>query len=62
VIRIAKPSTIRRWLETKLAKYYLMVQIPTENALLRDLERTENQHAKPQALVGRYTSLGASAA
>jgi len=62
MIHIAKPWTIRRWSESKLAKGKLLVQIPKENEHLVDLEWTEDKQAKLKALVERYTSHGSSGA
>jgi len=60
MIQIAKPWTIRRWSESKLANGKPLVQIPKENAHLVDLEWNENEQAKLKTLVERYTSRGAS--
>ena len=59
---IAKPWTIRRWTELKLANGKPFVQILKENAHLVDLEWNEDEQAKLQTLVDRYTSRGASGA
>jgi len=60
MIQIAKPWTIRRWSEMKLANGKPLVWIPMENAHLVDLEWTEDEQAKLKTLVVRYTSRGAS--
>jgi hypothetical protein len=60
MIHIAKPWTIRRWSESKLANGKPLVRIPKENAHLVDLEWTEEAQAKLKSLVERYTSQGAS--
>jgi len=62
MIQIAKPWTIRRWSESKLANGKPLVRIPKENAHLIDLEWTEDEQAKLKTLVERYTSRGASGA
>jgi len=62
MIQIAKPWTIRRWSESKLANGKPLVGIPKENAHLVDLEWTEEEQAKLKTLVERYTSQGASGA
>jgi hypothetical protein len=62
MIQIAKPWTIRRWSESKLANGKPLVRIPKENAHLVDLEWTEDEQAKLKTLVERYTSRGASGA
>jgi hypothetical protein len=62
MIQIAKPWTIRRWSESKLANGKPLVRIPKENAHLVDLEWTEEEQAKLKTLVERYTSRGASGA
>jgi len=62
MIQIAKPWTIRRWSESKLANGKPLVRIPKENAHLVDLEWTEEEQAHPKTLVERYTSRGASEA
>jgi len=62
MIQIAKPWTIRRWSESKLANRKPLVRIPKENAHLVDLEWTEDEQAKPKTLVERLTSWGASGA
>jgi len=59
MIRIAKPWTIRRWSESKLANGKPLVRIPKENAHLVDLEWTEEEQAKLKNVVERYTSEGA---
>jgi len=61
VIKIAKPWTIRRWSESKLANQEPLVPIPKENAHLVDVEWTEEEQAQLKTLVERYTSQGASA-
>jgi len=62
MIQIAKPWTIRRWSESKLANGKPLVQIPKENAHLVDLEWTEDEQAELKTLIDRYTSRGASGA
>jgi len=62
MIQIAKPWTIRRWSESKLANRKPLVRILKENAHLVDLESTEDEQAKLKTLVERYTSQGASGA
>jgi len=62
MIQIAKPSTIRRWSESKLANGKPLVLIPKENGYLVDVEWTEDEQAKLETLVERYTSRGASGA
>jgi len=62
MIQTAKPWTIRRWSESKLANGTPLVRIPKENAHLVDLEWTEEEQAKLKTLVERYTSRGASGA
>jgi hypothetical protein len=51
MIQILKPSTIRRWSESKLGNRNPLLRIPTENAHLVDLESTEDEQPKLQALV-----------
>jgi len=51
MIQIAKPWTIRRWPESKLAKGKHLVRIPKENAHLVDLEWTVEEEAKLKTLV-----------
>jgi len=60
MIQIAKPWTIRRWSELKLANGNPLVWIPTGNAHLIDLEWTDKEQAHLKTLVDRYTSWGAS--
>jgi len=62
MIQNAKPWTIRRWSESKLANGKSLMRIPKENAHLLDLEWTEEEKAKLKALVERYTSHGSSGA
>jgi len=62
MIQIAKPWTMRRWSESKLANGKPLVRIPKENAHLVDLEWTEDEQAKLKTLGERYTSRGASGA
>jgi hypothetical protein len=62
MIQIAKPWTIRRWSESKLANGKPLGQIQKENAHLVDLEWTEEEQAELKTLVERYTSRGASGA
>jgi hypothetical protein len=51
VIQIAKPWTIRRWSESKLTNGKPLVRIWKENALLVDLEWTEDEQAKLNTVV-----------
>jgi len=60
--QIAKPWTIRRWSESKLANGKPPIRIPQENVHLIDLESTEEEQAHLKTLVERYTSGGASGA
>jgi hypothetical protein len=60
MIQIAKPWTIRRWSESKLANEKPRVQIPKGNAHLVDLKWTEEEQAKLKTRVLRYSSQGAS--
>jgi len=53
LIVIAKPSTNRRWSESKLANGKPLVQIPKENAHLIDPEWTEEEQACLKTLVQR---------
>jgi hypothetical protein len=46
MIHIAKPWTIRRWSESKLANGKPLVRIPNENVHIVDLEWTEEEQAK----------------
>jgi hypothetical protein len=62
IIQIAKPWTIRRWSESKLANGKPLVPILMENAHLVDLEWTEDEQAELKSLVEGYTSRGASGA
>jgi len=62
MFQIAKPRTMRRWSESKLANGKPLVWIPKENAHLVDLEWTEDMQAKLKTLVVRYTSRGGSGA
>jgi len=62
MIQIAKPWTIRRWSESKLANGKPLVWIPKENAHLVDLKWTEDEQAKLKTIIERYTSQGASGA
>jgi hypothetical protein len=62
MIQIAKPWTIRRWSESKLANGKPLVRISKENAHLVDLEWTEDKQAKLNTVVERYTSRGTSGA
>jgi hypothetical protein len=43
MIQIAKPWTIRRWSESKVANGKPLFRIPNQNAHLVDLEWTENE-------------------
>jgi hypothetical protein len=58
MIQIAKPWTINRWLESKLANGKSLVRIPNENPHLVDLKSTEDEQAKLKTLVERFTSQG----
>jgi len=60
MIQTAKPCTIWRWSESKLANGKPLVRIPKENAHLVDLEWTEEEQAKLKTLVEGYSSQGAS--
>ena len=62
MIQIAKPWTIRRWSEYKLANGKQLVWIRKEIAHLIDLEWTEEKQAHLMTLVERYTLQGASGA
>ena len=62
MIQIAKPQTIRRWSESKLANGKPLVRIPKENAHLLDLEWTDDEEAQLNTVVEGYTSRGASGA
>jgi len=62
MMQIAKPWTIRRWSESKLANGKRLVRIPNENAHLIDLEGTVEEQAPLQTLVERYSLRGASGA
>jgi len=62
MIQIAKPWTIKRWSELKLANGQPLVRIPKEKAHLIDLKWTEKEQAHPKTLVERYTLRGASGA
>jgi len=62
MIQIAKPWTMRRCSESKLANGKPLVRIPKENAHLIDFEWTEDEQAKLKALVEGSTSRGASGA
>ena len=62
IIQIAKPWTIQRWSESKLANGKPLVRILKVNAHLVDLEWTEDEQAELKTFVGRYTSRGASGA
>jgi len=53
MIQIAKPWTICRWSESKLANGAPLVWIPKENATLIDLEWTEEEQAHLKTLVER---------
>jgi hypothetical protein len=50
MIQLAKPWKIRRWSESKLANWKLLVWIPKENAHLVDREWTEDEQAKLKTL------------
>jgi len=62
MIQIAKPWTIRRWSDSKLADGNPLIWIPKQNAHLVDLEWTEAEKAHLKTLVERYTSRGSSGA
>jgi len=62
MIQIAKPCTIRRWSESKIADGKQHTRIPKGNAHLMNLEWTEDEQANLKTLVERYTSQGASGA
>ena len=62
MIQSAKPWTIRRWSDSKLANGKPLVWIPKEDSHHGDLEWTEHKQAKLKTLVERYTSQGASGA
>jgi len=62
MIQIAKPWTIRRWSELKLANGNPLVRIVKEFAHLVVLEWTQDEQAKLETLVEKYTSQGASGA
>jgi len=53
LIQIAKPWTIKRWLESKHANGKPLVRIPKENAHLVDPEWTEDEQPKLKTLVER---------
>ena len=60
MIQIAKPWTVRRLSEWKVANGKPIVCIPKENAHLVDLEGNEDEEAKLKTLVERFTSRVAS--
>ena len=62
MIQIARLWTIRRWSESNLANGKPLIRIPKQNAHPVDLEWTEDEEAKVQTLVERYTSRGPSGA
>jgi len=62
MVPIAKPWTIRRWSESKLANGKPLVRIPKESVHVIDLEWTEEERAHLNTLVERYTLRGASGA
>jgi hypothetical protein len=62
MIQIAKPWTLQRWSELKLANGIPLVRIPKEHAHLVDLDWTHGEQAKLKTLVERSTSRGASGA
>jgi len=62
MIEIAKPWTIRRWSESKLANGTTLVRIPKDNAHLVDPKWTADEQAKLKTIVEKYTSWGASGA
>ena len=55
MIQIGKPSTIRRSLDSKNANGKPLLQILKHTARLANLEWTEEEQAKLQTLVERYT-------
>jgi len=55
IIQSAKPWTIRRWSESKLANGKPLVWIPKKDAPLIDLQWTEKEQTKLKTLVQRYT-------
>jgi len=56
IFQSAKPWTIRRWSESKVANGEPLVWIPKENPHLKDLEWTKEEQAKLKTVVKRYTS------
>jgi hypothetical protein len=62
MMQIAKPWSISRRLELKLANGKPLVHILKENSHLIHLEWNEDEQAKLKSLVERYTSQGASVA
>jgi len=56
MIQIAKPWTIRRWSESKLANGKPLIQILKETVNLINLESTEDEQPKLKTLVEWYTS------
>jgi hypothetical protein len=62
MIQITKPWTIRWGSESKLANGKPLVRIPKQNAHLVDLQCTEDEQAKLETLVERFTSQGTSSA
>jgi len=62
MIKTAKPWTIRRCSESKLADGKQLVQIRKKYAHLVDLKSNENEQATLKTLLDRYTSQGASGA
>jgi hypothetical protein len=62
MIQIPMPWIIWRWSESKLANGKPLVQIPTGNGPLIDLEWTEDQQVKLKIPVERYTSQSPSGA
>jgi hypothetical protein len=62
MVRIANPRTTRRQSEWKLATVKPPVQIPKGNVHRVDLKWTEDEQAKLQTLVERFTPQGASGA
>jgi len=62
MIQIPTPWMIRRWSELKHTNKKPLVRIQKENEHLVDLEWTEDEQAKLETLVERFTSRGASGA
>jgi hypothetical protein len=62
MIQIAKPWMLRKWSRPKLANGPRLFRILKKNAPIVHLEWNENEHAKLQTLMERYTSQGTSGA